>query len=143
MQRAATGAGSACSSKSLPFNPPHRIPPARRRGGEDIPMSAVTQPKARPRRAAVAPRFLRATHEAPAYLGMSRDEFNKTVRPYVREFPIGEQGIGFDREELDAWADAYAEKQAIAKGAAQVNNPSRSERHGGNTAWREKPSRAS
>lgn len=38
---------------------------------------------------------------------MCRDVFNKTVRPYVREFPIGKQGIGFDRLELDQWADAY------------------------------------
>lgn len=38
---------------------------------------------------------------------MCRDEFNKTVRPNVREFPIGKQGIGFDRLELDRWADAY------------------------------------
>ena len=50
-----------------------------------------------------APRILRA-NVAPAYLGMCRTEFNKAVRPYVREFRIGVQGIGFDREELDAWA---------------------------------------
>jgi len=54
----------------------------------------------------VLPRVLRA-HQAPGYLGMCRDVFNKTVRPYVREFPIGEKGIGFDRLELDQWADAY------------------------------------
>jgi hypothetical protein len=54
----------------------------------------------------VQPRVLRA-HQAPGYLGMCRDEFNKTVRPNVREFPIGKQGIGFDRLELDRWADAY------------------------------------
>jgi hypothetical protein len=38
---------------------------------------------------------------------MCRDEFNKVVRPYVREFPIGKQGVGFDRLELDQWADQY------------------------------------
>ncbi len=38
------------------------------------------------------PRILRAS-AAPAYLGMCRTEFNKTVRPYVREFRIGVQGI--------------------------------------------------
>jgi hypothetical protein len=38
---------------------------------------------------------------------MCRDEFNKAVRPYVREFPIGKQGVGFDRLELDQWADQY------------------------------------
>lgn len=52
------------------------------------------------------PRILRAKH-APSYLGMCRAEFDKTVRPHVSEFPIGKQGVGFDRLELDAWADAY------------------------------------
>ncbi|MBF8639987.1 MULTISPECIES: hypothetical protein [Pseudomonas] len=46
---------------------------------------------------------------------MNRDEFNKTVRPYVREFPIGQRGIGFDRQELDAWADDYIKRNAIQK----------------------------
>jgi hypothetical protein len=60
------------------------------------------------------PRIVRAKH-APGYLGMCRDVFNKTVRPYVREFPIGEQGIGFDRLELDAWADTYISTNSIDK----------------------------
>nr|WP_225919141.1 hypothetical protein [Pseudomonas zarinae] len=62
----------------------------------------------------VQPRILRAS-QAPTYLGMCRDEFNKTVRPNVREFPIGKQGVGFDRVELDAWADAYIAANAIEK----------------------------
>ncbi len=41
--------------------------------------------------------------------------FNKTVRPYVREFPIGQQGVGFDRLELDHWADAYIATHSIDK----------------------------
>ena len=52
------------------------------------------------------PRILRAG-EAPGYLGMCRGEFDKTVRPHVREFRIGTQGVGFDRIELDEWVDAY------------------------------------
>lgn len=60
------------------------------------------------------PRIVRA-RDAHSYLGMSRDEFNKSVRPYVREFPIGVQGVGFDRYELDAWADDYIERNAIEK----------------------------
>jgi len=62
----------------------------------------------------VQPRILRF-FQAPAYLGMCRDEFNRTVRPNVREFPIGKQGVGFDRVELDAWADAYISANAIEK----------------------------
>jgi len=55
---------------------------------------------------ALLPRFIRAK-QAPAYLGMCRAVFDAEVRPHVREFPIGKQGVGFDRFELDAWADAY------------------------------------
>ncbi|WP_221775450.1 hypothetical protein [Pseudomonas sp. MSSRFD41] len=94
---------------------------------------------------AVPPRFIRAM-KAPAYLGMCLDEFNKTVRPYVREFPIGKQGIGFDRLELDAWADAYVESRAIVKAANQDNNRPRSERQGkkkGELPWPKKQSQAS
>ena len=105
-------------------------------------MSAVTQPKAKPRRAAVAPRFLRATHEAPAYLGMSRGEFNKTVRPHIREFPIGQRGVGFDREDLDAWADQHKASTAIEKRSNTGQQSPRSERQGV-TQWREKRSPAS
>ncbi|MEB0119202.1 hypothetical protein QN391_00580 [Pseudomonas sp. CCI1.2] len=46
---------------------------------------------------------------------MCLDVFNKTVRPYVCEFPIGQQGIGFDRIELDNWADAYIAAHSIDK----------------------------
>lgn len=60
------------------------------------------------------PRIIRA-NQAPGYLGMCRDVFNKTVRPFVREFPIGRQGIGFDRIELDHWADAYIAANSIDK----------------------------
>lgn len=46
---------------------------------------------------------------------MCRDVFNKVVRPYVREFPVGAQGVGFDRADLDKWADAYIEENSIEK----------------------------
>ncbi|MCE0860750.1 hypothetical protein LU674_012830 [Pseudomonas alloputida] len=72
------------------------------------------------------PRIIRAG-DAPGYLGMCRDEFKNTVRPFVREFPIGKQGIGFDRLELDAWVDAYIEAMAVEKAADQDNNRPRSE----------------
>jgi hypothetical protein len=38
---------------------------------------------------------------------MDRNRFNSEVRPYLTELPIGAQGIGFDRLELDAWVDDY------------------------------------
>jgi hypothetical protein len=52
------------------------------------------------------PRLLRL-RDAPFYLGMDRNRFNSEVRPYITEIAIGEQGIAFDRLELDAWADQY------------------------------------
>jgi hypothetical protein len=45
--------------------------------------------------------------DAPAYLGMDKNRYNAEVRPHLTEIPIGKQGIGFDRLELDAWVDEY------------------------------------
>jgi predicted DNA-binding transcriptional regulator AlpA len=85
-------------------------------------MSAeLAQAPSRPRRESILPRFIRAG-AAPIYLGMCRAEFDKTVRPYVSEFPIGERGVGFDRQELDDWATAYVEAKAIDKNAPRSNN---------------------
>ena len=52
------------------------------------------------------PRLIRF-RDAPFYLGMDRNRFNAEVRPHLTEIPIGRQGIGFDRLELDAWFDEY------------------------------------
>ena len=52
------------------------------------------------------PRVVRFRN-APAYLGMDRNRFNAEVRPFLTEVPIGTQGIGFDRLELDAWFEDY------------------------------------
>ncbi|WP_367615284.1 hypothetical protein [Pseudomonas shirazensis] len=92
--------------------------------------------------ARILPRVIRAG-EAPNYLGMCRAEFNKTVRPYVSEFPIGERGIGFDREELDAWVNDYIQSMAIAKEGAQGRQSPGSERPSGDKGWRERQSQAS
>jgi hypothetical protein len=52
------------------------------------------------------PRIIRC-RDAHAYLGMDRNRFNREVRRHVTEIPIGIQGIGFDRLELDAWLEEY------------------------------------
>ena len=54
----------------------------------------------------MTPRIVRF-RDAPKYLGMDRNRFNAEVRPLLTEIPIGKQGIGFDRLELDAWVDEY------------------------------------
>ena len=60
----------------------------------------------RPAAPKVQPRIIRF-RDAPLYLVMDRNRFNAEVRPYVTEVPIGKQGVGFDRLELDAWLDDY------------------------------------
>jgi hypothetical protein len=52
------------------------------------------------------PRLVRL-RDAPDYLGMDRNRFNREVRPFLTTVPIGRQGIAFDRLELDAWVDDY------------------------------------
>ena len=54
----------------------------------------------------ILPRLIRFK-DAPYYLGMDRNRFNKEVRPYLAEIPIGSQGISFDRLDLDAWVEDY------------------------------------
>lgn len=57
----------------------------------------------------ITPRFIRF-RDAPAYLGMDRNRFNKDVRPLLTEIPIGEHGVAFDRLDLDQWADNYKQR---------------------------------
>jgi hypothetical protein len=45
--------------------------------------------------------------DAPGYLGMDKNRFNREVRPTFTVIPIGTQGLAFDRVDLDAWADEY------------------------------------
>jgi len=52
------------------------------------------------------PRLVRL-RDAPAYLGMDRNRFNNEVRLHLTRIPIGQQGIAFDRLELDAWVEDY------------------------------------
>lgn len=92
----------------------------------------------------ILPRFIRVTM-APAYLGMCRNEFNRTVRPHLREIPIGKQGKAFDRIEMDEWATAYANRHDIDKSVHTSNDINRSvERRGnarGKKLWHAKQSR--
>ena len=57
------------------------------------------------------PRVLRL-RDAPQYLGMDINRFNKEVRPFITEVRIGLQGIGFDRLDLDQWFDQYKARSA-------------------------------
>jgi len=66
------------------------------------------------------PRFIRL-RDAPAYLGMDRNRFNRLVRPNLVIVPIGKQGIAFDRLDLDDWADQY--KSRNGRPAAERRKP--------------------
>lgn len=57
----------------------------------------------------IIPRLIRYRN-APAYLGMDKNRFNKEVRPALIELPIGKRGIAFDRLDLDAWIDDYKDR---------------------------------
>jgi hypothetical protein len=59
-----------------------------------------------PKPSRLMPRFIRM-RDAPSYLGMDKNRFNRDVRPLVAAIPIGTQGIAFDRLDLDSWADDY------------------------------------
>ena len=50
------------------------------------------------------PRLIRMK-DAPAYLGMDKQTFNRTVRPLLKQIRIGTQGIAFDRLDLDTWVE--------------------------------------
>ncbi len=59
--------------------------------------------------------------DAPDYLGMDRNRFNRLVRPNLVVIPIGKQGIAFDRLDLDGWADQY--KSRNGRPAAERRKP--------------------
>jgi hypothetical protein len=69
----------------------------------------------------VLPRFIRH-RDAPRYLGMDRHRFNAEVRPTLTEIPIGEQGIAFDRLDLDDWAEDYKARNGRRPKAAKLED---------------------
>lgn len=56
------------------------------------------------------PRLIRL-RDAAKYLGMDRNRFNHEVRPFLVTLKIGQQGIAFDRFDLDQWADEFKKTQ--------------------------------
>jgi hypothetical protein len=71
--------------------------------------------------AAVA-RFIRL-RDAPSYLGMDKNRFNRDVRPHLCAIPIGTQGIAFDRIDLDTWADQYKNRNGRPAAQSQRSKP--------------------
>ncbi|MFC1578993.1 helix-turn-helix transcriptional regulator [Pseudomonadota bacterium] len=57
----------------------------------------------------IQPRLIRL-RDAPAYLGIDKNKFNRLVRPALSEVSLGNQTILFDRLEIDAWAEDYIKR---------------------------------
>ena len=75
----------------------------------------------------LSPRLIRL-RDAPAYLGMDKNRFNREVRPSVTAIPIGKQGIAFDRLDLDAWADDYIQRNGRPAAHSERTKPWETER---------------
>jgi hypothetical protein len=71
---------------------------------------------------ALLPRFIRL-RDAPSYLGMDRNRFNRDVRPFLSAIPIGTQGIAFDRVDLDTWADQYKNRNGRPAAQSERRKP--------------------
>jgi hypothetical protein len=69
-----------------------------------------------------APRFIRL-RDAPSYLGMDKNRFNRDVRPHLCAIPIGTQGVAFDRIDLDSWADEYKSRNGRPAAQSQRSKP--------------------
>ena len=68
------------------------------------------------------PRLIRL-RDAPHYLGMDKNRFNRDVRPHVTVIPIGTQGIAFDRVDLDSWADHDKHRNGRPAAQPERNKP--------------------
>jgi hypothetical protein len=68
------------------------------------------------------PRFIRL-RDAPSYLGMDKNRFNRDFRPHLCRIPIGRQGVAFDRVDLDTWADDYKSRNGRPAAQSQRNKP--------------------
>src|SRR5688572_12746922 len=73
---------------------PLLVPPVK---ADDQSAGAVSSPQCLPR--------LIRLKDAPCYLGMDKNIFNRDVRPTLTEIRHG-RAVLFDRLDLDAWADS-------------------------------------
>ena len=89
------------------------------------------------------PRLIRF-RDAPHYLGMDKNRFNREVRPYLTEIRMGKQGIAFDRLDLDAWVEHYKQRNERPKSKRRIDlwqepkkcqDSSNAETYGTSTKW--------
>jgi hypothetical protein len=69
---------------------------------------------------ALLPRLIRLS-DAPYFFGMDKNRFNRDVRPFLTEIRVGNQGVAFDRLEMEAAAEDY--KARNGRPAAERSKP--------------------
>src|SRR5580658_4398974 len=111
-------------SQNSPPEPSERIEGSFQENGAAAPLGVSPSARQRPREqcAAIAPRLLRL-RDAPRYLGMDKNRFNREVRPRVTVIPIGIQGVAFDRLDLDAWADEHKRRNGCPAAQSERTKP--------------------
>jgi hypothetical protein len=88
--------------------------------GVHVELRSSAELRLRESRAVIVPRLIRL-RDAPRYLGMDKNRFNREVRPFLTEIRIGTQGVAFDRLEMEAAADDY--KSRNGRPAAERSKP--------------------
>jgi hypothetical protein len=81
-----------------------------------------TSQLANPSAHVMSPRFIRL-RDAPRYLGMDKNRFNREVRPALTNLPVGVQGVAFDRLDLDRWADEYKSRNGHLAAQSERKKP--------------------
>ena len=72
----------------------------------------------------VEPRVIRHK-DAPTYLGVNVNYFNKHIRPELLEISFGPQMVGYDRVDLDQWFEDYKASNGRSGDTKEVNKPCR------------------
>jgi hypothetical protein len=110
--------------QNLPPEPSERIEGSFLDNGSAAPLEVRPSARQRPREqcSAIAPRLIRL-RDAPRYLGMDKNRFNREVRPCVIVIPIGVQGVAFDRLDLDAWADEHKRRNGCPAAQSERTKP--------------------
>ena len=72
----------------------------------------------------VEPRVIRHK-DAPTYLGVNVNYFNKHIRPELLEISFGPQMIGYDKIDLDRWLDDYKARNGRPGKGKEAKKPIR------------------
>lgn len=72
--------------------------------------------------APLLPRFIRF-RSAPAFFGMNKNHFNQLIRPRLTAIRIGQQGLAFDRLEMEAAAEEYRRRNGVPVALSERSKP--------------------